>query len=892
VNILYTIIIFPLEKIFEISFMTFRRIFDSGWALIGISGTITLLTLPLYLVADKWQKIERETAKRLKAKVSKIKAVFSGDEQFLLLSTYYRQNHYHPVYALRSSLGLMVQIPFFIAAYHYLSHSPFISGKSFFWISDLGKSDSFFPGFPHILPLLMTLFNVLSAYVYTRGLPLREKAQLYIAAAVFLVLLYNSPSALVLYWTMNNVFSLLKNIIQKCARPPRILYIMLCVLVTALDIYILGFFSSGYVVKRILLAAAVSTVFLLPLLKRLAGKFKLFLAAGAKAAVRDKKCCVFSAVIIFLFASLALPSSLIASSVQEFSFLGAQDSPLPYLFQTLLQGFGFFIFWPLVIYCLFSKNSKNIKAYITAGLTILGGVFLVNSYLFPGDYGFLTISLGFSNAVFPVTAFSFLLQAGALVLVCALLVFLLFRAKKKYLLALQGILIISLLLLSSVNTVKIVRGYLEFQASSPRSGATDYEPVFTLSSSPENKNVVIIMLDRAISGYAGEIFREYPEIEKEFSGFVFYPNCVSFGPVTLFGTPPIFGGYEYTPEALSVDNGKALVERHNEALLMMPRLFSEHNYRVTVTDPSWANYNWIPDLSIYEPYPAVKSENIIGRYSSSWIRRHPRTRVFDAPAFLKRNLILFSFFKAAPPFLRFFVYDDGKWLSNIVDSVENGMPVVTLDEFAALDTLPLITKIENAPFDSFSIIVNQLTHESALVDTLVSIKEGPLSSSPDYQVNVAALMLLAKFFDKLKSGGSWDNTRIIVAADHGWKLGNLPLDFSLPSGDPMAAFNPLLMVKDFNASGPLVQNDEFMTQADTPAMAVSGLFDNPKNPFSGKPITDEKQNGVTITTNDSWSPDHHNKTHFKIEDNQWLFVHDSIFKKENWSLVKPVKPKQ
>ncbi|MBQ3669657.1 MAG: hypothetical protein II920_10590, partial [Clostridia bacterium] len=39
---------------------------------------------------------------------------------------------------------------------------------------------------------------------YTKGHPLKEKIQVYGLAAVFLVLLYRSPSGLVLYWLLNN----------------------------------------------------------------------------------------------------------------------------------------------------------------------------------------------------------------------------------------------------------------------------------------------------------------------------------------------------------------------------------------------------------------------------------------------------------------------------------------------------------------------------------------------------------------------------------------------------------------------------------------------------------------------------------------------------------------
>jgi membrane protein insertase Oxa1/YidC/SpoIIIJ len=140
---LYTVIIFPLVQIMELCYLFVYRIFDNpGIALFGVSIAVSALTLPLYFRAERWQQIERETQKRLALKTAKIKAVFTGDEQYMILSTYYRQNHYHPVYALRNTFGLLVQIPFFIAAYSCLSRLEILRGSSFLFIRDLGAPDA------------------------------------------------------------------------------------------------------------------------------------------------------------------------------------------------------------------------------------------------------------------------------------------------------------------------------------------------------------------------------------------------------------------------------------------------------------------------------------------------------------------------------------------------------------------------------------------------------------------------------------------------------------------------------------------------------------------------------------------------------------------------------
>ena len=149
----------------------------------------------------------------MKEMLSVIKAAFKGDERYMMTNAYYKEVNYSPIMALRSSFGLLIQIPFFIAAYKYLSTYTGLIGKSFFFIKDLSKPDALFSigSFTvNALPIAMTAINIVAGAVYTKGFSLREKLQIYGMALVFLVILYNSPSGLVLYWTCNNIFSLVK----------------------------------------------------------------------------------------------------------------------------------------------------------------------------------------------------------------------------------------------------------------------------------------------------------------------------------------------------------------------------------------------------------------------------------------------------------------------------------------------------------------------------------------------------------------------------------------------------------------------------------------------------------------------------------------------------------
>lgn len=83
-----------------------------------------------------------------------------------------------------------------------------------------------------------------------------------------------------------------------------------------------------------------------------------------------------------------------------------------------------------------------------------------------------------------------------------------------------------------------------------------------------------------------------------------------------------------------------------------------------------------------------------------------------------------------------------------------------------------------------------------------------------------------------------DNTRIIIVADHG--NNGSQFDYMLLSnGLDVQLYNPLLLVKDFNANGALTTSDEFMTTADVPSIAVKGVIKNPVNPYTGNKITND-----------------------------------------------------
>ncbi|MBQ6304328.1 MAG: YidC/Oxa1 family membrane protein insertase, partial [Clostridiales bacterium] len=128
-SVLYTFVISPLELLFEVIFTIANRLIgNAGLSIIFLSLAVNFLVLPLYKRADELQAEERDIQIRMAPMIKHIKSTFKGDERFMMLQEYYKINHYKPVYALKSTASLLLQIPFFIAAYNLLSGMQSLQG--------------------------------------------------------------------------------------------------------------------------------------------------------------------------------------------------------------------------------------------------------------------------------------------------------------------------------------------------------------------------------------------------------------------------------------------------------------------------------------------------------------------------------------------------------------------------------------------------------------------------------------------------------------------------------------------------------------------------------------------------------------------------------------------
>ena len=893
-NFLYMIFIYPVYMFVEFIFFLANNITDDyiGFSIVLLSVAVNVICLPIYNVAEKWQEKERAIQKQLKPKIADIKAVFSGDERYMMLSAYYRQNHYHPVYAMRGMFALLIQIPFFIAAYKLLSGLPMMNNASFWFLKDLSNPDGLlhFAGMHiNILPIVMTLINIIASVIYSKGFGIKEKLQLYITAAVFLILLYNSPSGLVFYWTLNNVFSLFKNIFYKIKLSKKVWYAVAVLFFVSLTV--ITKISTSKLRPLVIMEFFTAVVVFVPIIRVIVSKFLLI---NIPKILSDDKTrfSIFlqSSVVLFIFLGLVIPASTIASSPQEFVNFENIFNPFTILFYTAIQSIGC-LFWFVCLYKLFQKN---VQVAFTFGSIIILVIAILNAYLFQDKYGSINNLLMFSDVGrLRHSLREVVINLAVIGAAGGITFFILYLGVlKKFIGTILKILICSFLVIIVISSTTI---YKELNTMKSATNAlANSDKAYRISKT--GKNIFIFMLDRSMNFFLDPIFESSELVKSEYTGFTVFENSIAFGLSTNFSTPSLFGGYEYIPEKIDARSEELLVDKHNEALSVLPKLFSEHDWCVSFTDPSWLNYSWVPDLSVFKQYN-MRAKNIDdnGIYTQDFLKKDIRRSVPQSKIYgIRRNMFYFSLFRILPLEVRRIFYANGMYGSV-------GIPIYSASFMNAYSAIENVTNeiefVENQ--DCINIIVNNVTHEPPRKETVQMIGKDfliPLakeycfneSTENHFYANYLAHESCARFFRFLKDNGCWDNSRIIIAGDHG--SGGIRVK-GMNFIDAFAGFDfypesliPLIMMKDFDSNGKLNKDYTFMTLADIPALATKDLpVELQKNPFTEKKFIDTQNKEIVKSVEDgSWHANHQLKsTQFDVY--SWVYVKENVYDPACWS---------
>ena len=195
----------------------FRFINNAGIILILIALLVKLVLLPLSIKAA----ISMKKMRLLQPKINKLQEKYGNDQALLQQKTLelYKEEKANP---LGGCLPLLLQMPIFFILFRILNRSVELRGAEFLWIKDLTQPDALFMigSFSfNLLPIIMSVLQVLTTYLQQgrqkstdaeTDMQRQMKMQGYMMPILFLFLFWGMPSGLVVYWTAQNVFSIIE----------------------------------------------------------------------------------------------------------------------------------------------------------------------------------------------------------------------------------------------------------------------------------------------------------------------------------------------------------------------------------------------------------------------------------------------------------------------------------------------------------------------------------------------------------------------------------------------------------------------------------------------------------------------------------------------------------
>lgn len=184
-----------------------------GVAIILLTLAIKIIFLPINLMSSRSMKRMGKLQEPMKA----INEKFADNPQKKqeMMMAMYRLNKVNPV---AGCLPMLIQIPIFFGLFYMLRSAAELRLAEFIWIADLSMQEGIFT-LPFSIPFMGDQFNILP-FVYLVSLviqmgmmptPSVDNAQVKMMKFmpyIFFPVIYTFASGLVLYWTVNNVFTI------------------------------------------------------------------------------------------------------------------------------------------------------------------------------------------------------------------------------------------------------------------------------------------------------------------------------------------------------------------------------------------------------------------------------------------------------------------------------------------------------------------------------------------------------------------------------------------------------------------------------------------------------------------------------------------------------------
>ena len=184
-----------------------------GVAIILLTLAIKVIFLPINLISSRSMKRMGKLQEPMKAINEKF--ADSPQKKQEMMMAMYRLNKVNPV---AGCLPMLIQIPIFFGLFYMLRSAAELRLADFIWIADLSMQEGIFT-MPFSIPFMGDQFNILP-FIYLVSLviqmgmmptPSVDNAQVKMMKFmpyIFFPIIYTFASGLVLYWTVNNVFTI------------------------------------------------------------------------------------------------------------------------------------------------------------------------------------------------------------------------------------------------------------------------------------------------------------------------------------------------------------------------------------------------------------------------------------------------------------------------------------------------------------------------------------------------------------------------------------------------------------------------------------------------------------------------------------------------------------
>ena len=298
----------------------------------------------------------------------------------------------------------------------------------------------------------------------------------------------------------------------------------------------------------------------------------------------------------------------------------------------------------------------------------------------------------------------------------------------------------------------------------------------------KDKNFIIFVLD---SVNAKEYREELKNLNKEgmLDGFTYYEDTLSMYPYTKFAIPHMLSNTKFEGNGESyqkyysdgIDNSKLLKRLENEGY----------------------------ELDIYEQEFVYNNDNIdriANLYTGAKIYKKE----------LLKQQIKYTMFRYAPYVLKKFAKIETFTLDNMLIMKNTEERFYSFNRWNYQYYLPLdFDIVDNKKFMFYHL---EGSHVPFDLDVDLNVIENNTSI---YKKIDATITITNAFLDKLKRSGQYDNTAIVILADHGYDTG-------------LGRQNPLLMIKGFDERHDLVYSDKKVSFEDLYDIYMD-LLDNKKS---------------------------------------------------------------